>query len=65
VHNTPEEALQSEPYSQEDTAYREYLVKLRYLPDAMLTPAGRALGVERLKFMETFFEQLNKEVYPS
>lgn len=63
VHNTPEEALQSEAYSQEDTAYREYLVKLRYLPDAMLTPAGRALGAERLKFMETFFEQLDKEIY--
>ena len=62
VHNTPEEALQSEAYTQEDTAYREYLVKLRYLPDAMLTPAGRALGVERLKFMETFFDQLNKEI---
>ena len=63
VHNTADEALQSEAYSQEDTAYREYLVKLRYLPEAMLTPAGRALGVERLKFMETFFEQLDKEIY--
>jgi uncharacterized protein len=63
VHNTADEALQSEAYTQEDTAYREYLVKLRYLPDAMLTPAGRALGAERLKFMETFFEQLDREIY--
>jgi uncharacterized protein len=62
LHNSAEEALNSPAYSKEDTAYREYLVKLRYLPDAMLTPAGRALGVERLKFMETFFEQLNKEI---
>ena len=63
VHNTPEEALNNPPYGPEDTAYREYLVKLRYLPDAMLTSAGRRLGEERLKFMEQFFDRLNLEIY--
>ena len=63
VHNTPEEALSNEAYGPEDTAYREYLVKLRHLPGAMLTPAGRRLGAERLRFMETFFERLDEEVY--
>ena len=63
VHNTPEEALGNGAYGPEDTAYREYLVKLRHLPGAMLTPAGRRMGAERLRFMETFFEQLNEEVY--
>ena len=32
VHNTKEDALNSESYSEEDTAYREYLVKLRHIP---------------------------------
>ena len=63
VHNTPEEALAGEAYGKEDTAYREYLVKLRHLPEAMLTPAGRTLGAERLKFMEQFFERLNEEIF--
>ncbi|MBR2910962.1 MAG: HD domain-containing protein [Lentisphaeria bacterium] len=63
VHNTPEEALGNGAYGPEVTAYREYLVKLRHLPGAMLTPAGRRMGAERLRFMETFFEQLNEEVY--
>jgi uncharacterized protein len=63
VHNTPEEALAGDAYGVEDTAYREYLVKLRYLPDAMLTPGGRALGKERLKFMADFFERLDSEIF--
>lgn len=62
VHNTAEEALAGEPYGVEDTAYREYLVKLRHLPDAMLTPAGRRLGKKRLEFMTAFFEELDAEV---
>ena len=63
VHNTPEEALSNEAYGPEDTAYREYLVKLRHLPGAMLTQAGRRMGEERLRFMETFFQRLDAEVY--
>ena len=62
VHNTAEEALTGEPYGVEDTAYREYLVKLRHLPDAMLTPAGRRLGKERVEFMTAFFERLDGEI---
>ena len=65
VHNTAEEALSNAAYGPEDTAYREYLVKLRHLPGAMLTPAGRTLAEERLKFMDRFFDRLNEEVYGS
>ena len=61
LHNTAEEALSSEAYSREDTAYREYLVKLRKLPEAMLTEPGRRLGRERLTFMQDFFDRLNVE----
>ncbi len=61
LHNTAEEALSSEAYSREDTAYREYLVKLRKLPDCMLTLPGRRLAVERAAFMKEFFDRLNAE----
>ena len=61
VHNSRDEALNSEPYSREDSAYREYLVKLRYVADKMLTPAGRRHAVSRAKFMHDFFEQMDNE----
>jgi len=61
IHNTEEAALGSESYSREDSAYREYLVKLRYLPDRMLTETGRLLARERAQFMERFFDELNRE----
>ncbi|MBQ6470537.1 MAG: HD domain-containing protein [Victivallales bacterium] len=61
VHNTAEEALASSSYSHEDTAYREYLVKLRHLKDAMLTSTGRAMARERSDFMDAFFQELLAE----
>ncbi len=61
LHNTAEEALSSPPYSREDSAYREYLVKLRHLPDAMLTGPGRLIARSRAAFMEEFFRRLNEE----
>ena len=61
LHNTPEEALAAEPYSREDTAYREFLVKLCYLPRRMRTAAGRKLAVSRAAFMAAFFDQLDAE----
>jgi len=62
LHNTETEALNSKPYSREDTAYREYLVKLRHLPTAMLTAPGRAEGTRRLRFMRRFFDRLDAEI---
>ncbi len=61
VHNTREEALSGASYGREDSAYREYLVKLQYLPGAMLTPAGHALALRRLAFMREFFRKLEGE----
>ena len=63
LHNTEEEALGGQPYGPEDTAYREYLVKLRHLPRVMQTPAGRKLAEERLRFMAGFFRRLDEEVF--
>jgi len=62
LHNTEAEALNSPAYSREDTAYREYLVKLRRLPAAMLTEPGRAEGTRRLRFMRRFFDRLDAEI---
>ncbi|MBE6377893.1 MAG: HD domain-containing protein [Lentisphaerae bacterium] len=64
LHNTEAEALAADAYSKNDTAYREFLVKLRYLPRKMRTAAGRKLAVERAAFMTEFFEQLDNEIYP-
>ena len=61
VHNSSEEALNSAAYSREDSAYREYLVKLRHVPRQMLTEAGKRLAVERGRFMHEFFENIKKE----
>lgn len=65
LHNAERAATASESYSKEDSAYREYLVKLRRLPEKMRTESGRALASERAQFMRGFFERLNEEsVWP-
>ena len=61
LHNSREEALSAPEYSMEDSAYREYLVKLQYIPGRMLTSTGRALAAERAEFMHLFFKTLNSE----
>ena len=61
VHNTDEEALNSKSYSREDSAYREFLVKLRHLPAAMLTVSGRKIAEKRYQVMLDFFRTLDQE----
>ena len=61
LHNSEAEALASESYSSQDSAYREYLVKLRKLPDHLLTDTARSLAAERAAFMKAFFDRLNAE----
>ena len=59
LHNTEQEALNSAEYSREDTAYREYLVKLRHIPDRLMTDAGKRHARERMKFMHEFFRRMS------
>lgn len=62
LHN-PDISLQDTfSYSDEDTAYREFLVKLRKVKDSMLTKRGREIALSRHNFMEAFFAQLTNEV---
>ena len=49
-------------YSENDTAYREYLVKLRNIKNKLLTEEGKRLGEGRHRFMLEFFDRINKEV---
>lgn len=65
LHNTKEEALNSASYSREDTAYREFLVKLCKLPGVMQTAQGKKIAQKRLRFMEKFFAELSDEIYCS
>jgi len=61
LHNSEQDALASESYSSQDSAYREYLVKLRHLPEHLLTDTARKLAAERAAFMKAFFDRLNAE----
>lgn len=49
-------------YSNDDTAFREYLVKLKKIKNKMLTKTGRRMAIERTIFMEKFFRRFKKEI---
>ncbi len=61
LHNPKVDIEQTQPYTSEDTAYREYMVKLRNVKDRILTPEGKRLAQERHDFMVAFFERLTRE----
>jgi uncharacterized protein len=62
AHNaTGTDVLRTKPLSRDDTAYREYLVKLRYIKDRMQTREGRRLARARHAFMKSFFVRLLRE----
>ncbi|OQA87877.1 MAG: putative hydrolase [Lentisphaerae bacterium ADurb.Bin242] len=60
LHNTEDAALHSESYSAEDSAYREYLVKLRHIPERLFTESGRRHAAERVEYMHEFFRRMNE-----
>jgi uncharacterized protein len=61
LHNPNNDISNSKSYSKEDTAYREFKVKLCKVKNRMLTGPGRKMAVSRHQFMEEFFEQLKYE----
>jgi len=63
LHNDERALADSLPYSLEDTAYREFKVKLCRLPERMLTTIGRRLAAERQQFMQEFFSRLDAEIW--
>lgn len=62
LHNTKREALAAEEYSYQDTAYREYLVKLSKVPERMLTEPGREKARHYAVFMDEFFKEMNLQI---
>lgn len=62
LHNSDSDIVGSLSYSTEDTAYREFKVKLSKVKDRLLTPEGRRLAEERHAFMESFFQRLEREI---
>ena len=61
LHNPETDPAHTRPYSLEDTAYREFRVKMSRVRDQMHTPVGREMADQRHAFMETFFTQLTRE----
>jgi len=60
-HNPAVSPEETEPYTVEDTGYREFKLKLSKIKDRMLTAQGRLLAQERHAFMEEYFERFFQE----
>ena len=61
LHDPGIEVQRTKPYTKEDTAYREFLVKLSRIKGRMFTAEGRRIARDRHKFMADFFRRLNRE----
>ncbi len=61
LHDPDIDVARTKPYSREDTAYREFLVKLSRIKDRLFTREGKRLARERHRFMTGFFDRLNRE----
>lgn len=54
---------ETESYTDEDTAYREFVVKLAKIKDRLYTDSGKELAQKRHNVMVKFFEDLNEEIW--
>ena len=61
LHNPSVEPEETDPYTEEDTGYREYKLKLSRIKDRMLTSEGRRMAEQRHAFMEMFFQRFTEE----
>jgi len=61
LHNPDIDIRTTKAYSEEDTAYREYVVKLQRIKDIMFTAEGKRIAMERHNFMGEFFARLQAE----
>jgi len=51
----------TEAYSEEDTAYREFVIKLQHVKKTLLTREGKRIARGRHAFMEKYFKRLKEE----
>jgi len=61
LHNPSVKPEDTQPYTEEDTGYREYKLKLCRIKDRMLTTEGQRMAGERHTFMEMFFQRFTEE----
>lgn len=61
LHSPGIDPEKTRSYSQDDTGYREFRVKLCKIKDRMLTCEGRRMAEKRHAFMEAFFDRFIKE----
>lgn len=61
-HNKDIDLSKTEEYSSDDTAYREYMLNLRFIKNKIHTEEWKKLAEWRHNFMIEFFERLNNEV---
>jgi uncharacterized protein len=62
LHNSHKDLSRTASYSREDTAYREFSLKLVRIKDRMQTETGRKMAEGRHRFMVRFFKRLEDEV---
>jgi uncharacterized protein len=61
LHDPAIDVEKTRPYTRDDTAYREFLVKLSRVKERIFTREGRRIARERHRFMVEFFRRLNRE----
>ncbi len=61
LHDPRIDVRRTRPYTRDDTAYREFLVKLRRVRERIFTREGKRIAAERHRFMVAFFDRLNRE----
>lgn len=62
LHNNKPDISSEAEYTKEDTAYREFVVKLSKIKDKLFTNEARKIAKYRHDFMVNFFERLEKEI---
>lgn len=61
LHDPKIRVEETRPYTKEDTAYREFLVKLSKIKGRIFTREGRRIARDRHRFMAGYFRRLNRE----
>jgi uncharacterized protein len=61
LHNPSIDLRDTQAYTEEDTGYREYRIKLSKIKARMLTEEGLRIAQDRHEFMALFFERFIKE----
>jgi len=63
LHNSDVDIEKTKEYSEDDTAFREFSVKLKKVKNCIFTTEGKRIAEGRHNFMVNFFERLEKEIH--